>query len=209
MEMIDCCIVKNDVEKGTSDTVYDVDSQYDYYDDSDDNCDFEESDSNYKFDIEKMDLHEKLQRWWINSEQYFQYATPEQSDQFVDHKKVKRLRQRANTFNDFRKTVRMESEDTYQLKEGSLHLSTTRYHPKMSSPATLPPVAQTKTKTTTIISSNDSSSESLPRIVRKLSSVSDPVNAVVKWNKLFDNLQCGCYELSDQVVVDVVGSLVS
>ena len=35
-------------------------------------------------DIQQMDLHEKLQRWWINSEQHLRYATPQHLDQFVD-----------------------------------------------------------------------------------------------------------------------------
>ena len=60
--------VKSNVGKGISDTAYDVDSQYGYYDDSSNyNGDFEGGDSNDHLNIQQMDLQEKLQRWWIHS----------------------------------------------------------------------------------------------------------------------------------------------
>lgn len=61
--------VKSNVEKGIANTIHDVDSQYGYYDDSDDSDD--------RLDIQQMDLQEKLQRWWYHSEQYFQHSTPQ------------------------------------------------------------------------------------------------------------------------------------
>ena len=126
----------------------------------------------------------------------------------MDHKKVKRLRQRADTFNGFGRHVRAESEDIYKLRESSI--LTKMNHPKICSPTkTLPPVTPTQTCIKTIQnSSNDSSSDSLLRIVQNLSSVSDPVNADVKWNKLFDNLQCECGLLSGQCTADDVDILI-
>ena len=111
----------NDSEKGIPDTVFDSDSENGQYDHIDD-FDFEGGVSNDRLDIQQMDLQEKLQRWWNHSEQYLRYATPQHLEQFVDHKKVKRLRQRAYSFNAFRKPTQMKSEDTYKLKEGSLSL---------------------------------------------------------------------------------------